>query len=288
MERNLLVTVSEDLNSLYSVRFVASFFTNKRDIRITLLYMAPRFESKDAAEHLRLHQIDTELSEIYAKKGKKALETSRGILESYDFPPHKITTRLIHKKHGMVTDIMQEAQKGSHHAVILGQRGYSIFEKALHPGLPSEFVKHEIQLPIWICRRPRRGLKNVLLCIDGSQASQKITNHVVSIAGREKDHLITLFHVTGERSQDAKEILTESRRRLLDQGIEKERMKAVTVVASDVVAAIKQEASAGAYAAVAVGRRDITKESEPDKWFIGSNSLKLIGMLEKSALWVSK
>jgi len=287
MERKLLVTVGEDLESLYGVRFVASFFQNKQDIRVTLLYVAPRFESEDEGQNVRHYEIDAELSEIYSRKGKKALEISRGILESSDFAPKQITSKLIYKKHGMVADITEEAATGNHDVIVLGQRGYSIFEKALYPVLPSEMVRLEMDFPIWICKRPRRGLKNVLLCMDGSPESHRITDHVAAFVGREERHGITLFHVS-DGSRRGAEILAAAMERLSELGIKKERMKPVIVESADVAKAINHEAKSGDYAVVAAGRRGIKKVGEPDKWVIGSNNWKLIDMLENAALWVGK
>lgn len=288
MERNLLVTVGDDPNYLYGVRFIASFFMNKKNLRLTLLYVAPRFESMDAGEDLRHHRIDQELSAIYEKMGRKALEASRDILENYGMPPDRIVAKLIHKEHGMASAIIEEARRGQYDALVLGRRGYSIFEKTLHPTLPSQLVQAKIDLPIWICRHPERGLKNVLLCVDGSEVGLAVADHVGWMTAGE-EHRIDLFHVAevgvGERIQP---IMEEIEARLIAQGVGKERIAKVFARSSDVAGAIQQEATKGAHAVVAVGRNESKSKRAARDWSLGSNSIKLIDDLYGSALWVCK
>jgi hypothetical protein len=193
MERKLLITVGDDPNSLYGVHFVSSFFRNKGDMKLTLLHIAPAFESMEVKEGLRLHEMDQILSKIYTKKGHEALEKSKGILLSQDFPGHQISTKLISKHYGMIRDVLEEAKQGHYHAIALGRRGYSIFEKALYPRISQEVMGLNIDFPFWVCRRPQKGLKNVLLCVDGSDNSLRAARHVGFMVGREEQHKITLF-----------------------------------------------------------------------------------------------
>ena len=70
MGRKLLITVGDDPDSLYGVRFVAAFFKNRRDMLLTLLHVAPHFESMDLGESLRVREMDAALSEIYSVQEK--------------------------------------------------------------------------------------------------------------------------------------------------------------------------------------------------------------------------
>lgn len=288
MEQNLLVTVGDDPNQLYGVRFVASFFTNKADIRLTLLYVAPRFESMDAGEDLHHHRIDMELSAIYERRGRKALEESQDILENYGLPRSRIVANLIHKEHGMASDIIEEATRGQYHALVLGRRGYSIFEKTLHPTLPNQLMQATIDLPIWICRRPERGLKNILLCVDESEASLSVADHVGLMTAHE-EHRIELFHVVEtDGLQQLEPILNKVEARLISHGVSERRITRVIARSSDVAGTIDRQASQGAYAVVAIGQNVPTKERSSRDWVFGSNSMKLIDTLHRASLWVCK
>lgn len=289
MEKRLLVTVGDDPDSLYGVRFVSSFFRVKEDISLTLLHVAPRFEAMDEKEYMLVHEIDLMLCEIYEKKGREALDKSRAMLLHQDFPSRLISTRLIQKRHGMITDIRDEAVRGNCNAIVLGRRGYSVFEKVFHPGLSEDVL--DLDFPLWICRRPERGLKNVLLCVDGSQWSPRACRHVGLMLEKEVDHAITLFYVDeGRGRKDFKEsVLEPARAELMECGVSGERIGSLVSSESDVVKAIRREAEGGGYAVVALGRRGFKAEGElVSGRFMGSISLELCQRLEKASLWIGK
>jgi hypothetical protein len=288
MERNLLITVGDDPDSLYGVRFVSSFFKNRKDMKLTLLHVAPHFESMDSKETLRVHEMDRLLFDIYAKKGQQALEASTRILLNDDFSGHQIKTKLIHRHHGMMGDMIEEARLGGHHAVVLGRRGYSIFEKVLHPWLSEASMDTDIEFPFWICRRPVRGLKHVMICVDGSESSLRMLEHVAFMVVRENQHRITLLHVNDGSRPGAHPLFEDAHRKLMEGGIGPDRIETTVVDGVNVAGAIQAEASKGSYAVVAVGRRGIRNERALPTPFMGSTSLELLRNLENSTLWVSR
>jgi nucleotide-binding universal stress UspA family protein len=288
MERNLLITVGDDPDSLYGVRFVSTFFRNKRDMKLTLLHVAPKFESLDAQEALRVHEMDRALSEIYTRKGQAAIERSIQILRNEDFASHQIRSRLIPRHYGMIGDLVEEAKQGNYDAVVLGRRGYSILEKVFHPWFSEATMDLELDFPLWICKRPERGLRNVLLCIDGSEPASKMAEHVGFMVGKEEQHGITLLHVDDGSRQDIEVWLDSARRRLADGGVQEERIKTLVVSGHDAARVIREESSKGAFAVVAVGRRGLGYAERSEKPFMGSQSLELLNLLDKSALWVSR
>lgn len=288
MERKLLITVGDDPDSLYGVRFVSTFFRNKRDMKLTLLHVAPQFESLDAQEALRVHEMDRALSEIYARKGQAAIERSKEILRNEDFASHQISSRLIPKHYGMIGDLIQEARQDNYDAVVLGRRGYSILEKVFHPWFSEATMDLDLDFPLWICKRPERGLRNVLLCIDGSEPASKMAEHVGFMVGKEEQHGITLLHVDGGSRQDIEGLLHNARRKLEAGGVQEKRIKTLVVSGHDVAKVIRKEASKGAFAVVAVGRRGTGYGEGPDRPFMGSQSLELLNILDKSTLWVSR
>ena len=286
MERRFLITVGDDPNSLYGAHFVSSFFRNMGDMKLTLLHIAPAFESMEAKEGLRLHEMDQILSKIYAKKGQEALEMSKRILLSQDFPSHQINTKLITKHYGMIRDILEEASQGHYHAIVLGRRGYSIFEKALYPRLSQEVMDLNIDFPFWVCRRPQRGLKNVLLCVDGSDCSLRAARHVGFMVGREEQHKITLLFVDDGSRKDVEVTFGKARQELANYSIKDASVGTLIVEGSEVAKIIRKESSTGSYAVVSVGRHGVGNDSAPEKRFMGTKSLELIETLERAALWV--
>jgi hypothetical protein len=286
MERKLLITVGDDPNSLYGAHFVSSFFRNKGDMKLTLLHIAPAFESMEVKEGLRLHEMDQILSKIYTKKGHEALEKSKGILLSQDFPGHQISTKLISKHYGMIRDVLEESKQGHYHAIALGRRGYSIFEKALYPRISQEVMGLNIDFPFWVCRRPQKGLKNVLLCVDGSDNSLRAARHVGFMVGREEQHKITLFFVDDGSSKDMEVAFRKAKQELANFSIKDASVGTQIVEGNEVAKIIRKESSTGAYAVVSVGRHGVGSESTSDGRFMGTSGLELIETLERATLWV--
>ncbi len=288
MERKLLITVGDDPDFLYGVRFVSTFFRNKRDMKLTLLHVAPQFESLDAKEALRVHEMDRALSEIYARKGQEAIERSKEILRNEDFAAHQISSRLIPRHYGMIGDLVEEAKQGDYDAVVLGRRGYSILEKVFHPWLSEATMDLDLDFPLWMCRRPERGLRNALLCIDGSEPALKMADHVGRMVGSEDRHGITVLHVDDGSRQGVEVLLDSARERLVGGGIQEKLINTLVIQGRDAARAIREEASKGAYAVVAIGRRGMGYAEGSEKPFMGSQSLELLKTLEKSTLWVGR
>ena len=222
------------------------------------------------------------------KKGQKALDASRTILLNEDFQAHQISTKLMRKRYGMIGDMIEEAIQGSFDAIVLGRRGYSIFEKVFHPWVSEAAMDLEIDFPLWVCRRPERGLKDVLVCVDGSKPALRMLEHVGLMAGDEEQHGIGLFHVDDGRGENVENVMEMARRKLLEIGVAEKRIRVRVARESHVAAAVRREAAENRYAVVAVGRRGIGRESKGRRPFMGSTSLELLQTLEKAALWVSR
>jgi nucleotide-binding universal stress UspA family protein len=288
MNRHLLLTVGDDLNSLYGVRFAGSFFKNKADTHLTLFYVAPRFEAMDARETGAQHPMDRRMAELYREKGQAALDVSLRLLCDHGFVRDNLSTKLIFKRHGTVKDIIEEGRAGMYDAVVLGRRGYTLFEGSLANSVSREMLDRDIDFPLWICRHPEMGRRNVLLCVDETEPSLRIADHVGFVLKHEDDHGITLFHVDSGEARNVDTILEQARGHLTANGIPPERIKTVVKRHNKVVKAILEEVESGAYAAVAVGRGGAQPKGMFKKWLIGSRSTNLLEILDKAALWVSK
>jgi hypothetical protein len=288
MDRHFLLTVGDDLNSLYGVRFAGCFLMNRAEVRLTLLYIAPRFEAMDPGEDVLQHQMDRRLAEVYREKGQAALDAGQKYLCDHGFSKEKLTTRLIAKRYGTVKDIVVEGQAGLYDAVILGRRGYSLFEKSFSNSVSREILDRDIDFPLWVCRRPEEGRKNVLLCVDDSEPSMRIADHVGFILSQEEEHAVTLLHVDSGEGKDVQRLIEQAKARLTENHVPHERIRTLVVRSTKVVKAILEESDKGAYAAVAVGRGGSQPKGMLQRWLMGSRSMALLEVLDKAALWVSK
>ncbi|MHC1742221.1 MAG: universal stress protein [Syntrophobacteraceae bacterium] len=288
MKHHYLITIGEDVSALHGVRFVSSFLMNKQNVDLTLLYVATSSEMAGKPAPLHPFPVEAKLTGPQAEKGKAALDSARRLLESKGFAPEAITTKLRSKHSGTVKDIAVEARKGHYDAVVLGRRGYALFERTLATSVSREMMEHRIDFPIWVCRHPEEGRRDVLLCVEDSEPCLRVADHVGFILEKEPEHSVTLLHVDETGSEHVSEIMDRARQQLLENHVDEARIREVLIRSQRVVPAILDEVERGRYAAVAVGRGGKAKKGLIEKWLIGSISMKLLEVLDKATLWVSK
>lgn len=286
MQKHILVTISDDISYLHGARFVSSFLKNKSAVKVTLFYVAPRADIAGQGQPFR-EDLDKKAAEAVRKKGEEALAASERLLCDRGFPPENITSKFTFRQFGTVKDIIREGNAGQYDAVVLGRRGYTLFESILSSSISREILERDIGFPIWVCRLPEENRRNVLLCTDGSQSSIRMADHVGFMLKDEEEQDVTVFYADTGEEGDKDVILDEACRKLKENGIPEGRIGTRVVRSTRVVKAIVDEAQRRAYAVVAVGRVGL-KKSPLKEWFVGSRTMKLLDELEKAALWVSR
>jgi len=289
VEKHLLLTVSEQQSAMHGIRFLDRFFSNKEGVKFTLFYAAPRPPLVWEGERSRQSAVQAEQQarQIEAR-GRKALEAAKKELARLGFDPENVATKLQARRFSKIMDIIHEGEDGLYDAVVLGRRGLSWLEEAFDESVTKGLLEQKVTFPIWLCRRPDLKRKNVLVCVDGSDAAHRIADHVGFILGQEKKHEVTLLYVrkASERSGERGEmILSKCKEDLLNNGLSEEMTRFKVVEAGSPAKAILKEAEQGQFAAVAVGRTG-KGQRLLEKFFLGSVSFRLFRELERSALWV--
>ena len=286
MEKHLLVTVSEQQKRLYADRFVAHFFSNRENLKITLFYTAPRpptvWEGERTLEGDAQREAQLKENEL---KGRKALEGAKRLLLQRGFSEEKINTKLQVRKFSKVMDIIQEGEEGLYDAVVLGQRGLTWLEQAFDESVTKELLRKKVGFPIWVCRKPDLERKNVLVCVDGSEASIRVADHVGFVLADQEDQAVTLMTVDRNGEWNATDIASHfdaCAKHIASNGFSEDRIRTKVVKAGNIGKAILKEAEAGRFGVVATGRTGKGKGL-----FMGSVSTALFKELEKAALWIS-
>ncbi len=284
MERHLLLTVSERPDGLFGVRFTGLFFSGAKDVKFTLLYLTPKARSMFESDHE---------SELHARKweakGRQALQAARGKFLKSGFKDEQVATKLQARRVSKVKDIIQEGTVGQYDAVVLGRRGLSWVEQVYDESVTKDMLQQTVDFPLWICRLPDLNRKNVLACVDGSEASYRMLDHVGFILEQVQHHTVTLLTVAkkGEiGDQTPEEIFAKSRAVLTDSGISAERIYRKVMDEASPGKAILKAAGEGAFAAVAVGRTGAGK-GRLKKLFVGSVSESLFRDLQGASLWLA-
>jgi len=283
MERHLLVTVSEKHDNLFGVRFLGNFFTEKEEMKLTLLYLTPkppgRFEA-DAEAELRAKKSEA--------TGRKALNEAKGELLKMGFEESQVYLKIRPSRLSKVNEIIQEGSEGKYDAVVLGRRGLSRLEQTFDESVTSALFEQEWGFPLWICRKLDSQRKNLLACVDGSDASHRMLDHVGFMLKRALDQNVTLLAVSrngnvGDKNAD--EVLMKSKEILVGDGISPERIRFKAIPEANAGKAIIKEAGTEHFAAVAVGRTGKVM-GFLKKVFVGSVSRTLFQELEGAALWL--
>jgi nucleotide-binding universal stress UspA family protein len=287
LRRHLLVTISEQEKNLHACRFVADYFTRKEDLDITLFYTAPRTSAgwdEEASPQDGVRRAAQQKE--YEIKGRQAVEAARRLLTSRGFPDSRISSKVQVRKISKVLDIIREGKQGLYDAVVLGRRGLSWLEQAFDESVTGEFLKTRVDFPVWVCRKPEPGRKNALVCVDGSDAGFRVTDHVGFMLADQEDQEITLMTVVKSLSaagDGGDALFGACRRRLETTGFPEGRTRFKLVESGNAAKAILREAEQARFGVVAVGRTGLGKGRG---LFMGSVSSTLFKELERACLWM--
>lgn len=281
MDRHLLVTVSEQKSALYGVKFVGNFFSDKKGLKITLYYTCPRAAAWDDDIH-KGNQARQEKQ--YEARGRRALEDAKQTCCRLGFEADQIAFKLESRKTSKVMDILYEGAKRRYDAVVLGRRGVSWLEEAFDESVTKGLLKETFHFPVWLCNKPEPHGKNVLVCVDGSEAAYRMTDHVGFMLEKESRQAVTLF-VAGEDLKASEKIIAEALVQLAKNGFPEQRIKTLIIPEKNAAAAILLEVKGKQYAAVAVGRRSSAQKTLKGLFF-GSVSTRLFNEMEGAGLWI--
>lgn len=285
MEKHLLITVSDEMSHLYGVRFVAGFFKQKKPFRLTLLYVAPTQPTGDwKADRPRSKaKIPAETQ----ARGQKALDRSAEILVEAGFDEAQIESKLIPKEMETVKEIVMEARRGHYDAVVLGRRGYAAFAGVFSTSISTEVLRQPLPCPLWICRNPGSERERVVLCVDDSEASVRITDHAGFML-RDEEHRVCLFHVITDRGQQTRDIIDKAAKVLEDNGVASQRIDWKITVSQNVAEAIMDECRETPASVIAMGHENEGSQGFFGSIFSGSVCSGVLKRFENGALWISK
>lgn len=290
MERHFLVTISNDANILYGVRFVCSFFNHTSAHQVTLLHicMSDNQGMARPVSQMWNNPNDTSQGQL-SVQARKSINKARELLSQHEMSIDQVMTKTCAERYGKVKDILLEGAKGRYDAIVLGRRAsYSLqwmFERPADETALAIIRDSACTTPLWICPEPMPDRKNILLCLDGSENSRRAIDHVGFILGPQEHQRITLFHAENSGSASSNEILADAEAILHGHGVGSERISRRVTKGLTVVGTILSEIDKGGYAAVAVGlhgeKLGLTKSFS----LAGSTTAKLISKIEKASLW---
>lgn len=206
---------------------------------------------------------------------------------------------------GYAKDILEYAQKERYDAIVVGRRGLSGLFKMDAGSVTTDILEQSQVIPVWLVDGEVAS-SEMLMAIDGSEASLRAVDHVSFILSGNSDVHLTLLHVTSnarnyceidleeQPNPELEEIVARGDKACIDQfyphaikkfkdaGISEDRIKIETVKGSRRAGkTILDFAQKGNYGTVIIGRRGVNKS-----FFMGSVSRYLINKISNRALWI--
>lgn len=289
MNKNFLVTVSNDYEQLTGIEFICSFFKELSEHQITLLHIC-RLDAAEMNKGL-MKMWDEPDNRVTGKPtlgARKALNKAVELLAKSEMTVDKMITKTFAERFGKVKDILNEGQSGLYDAIVLGKRAsYTLqwfFERAADETANEIIRDSALATPIWICPLPEIGRKDVLVCVDGSEGSLRGVDHAGYILSKQDQHAVTLFHVEDGSGFDEASVVSRARAILREHHIHDERISMTHAWGLNIASTITDYAEKKGFAAIAVGLEGSDK-GILKRINLGSITSKLITQAEKVSVW---
>jgi len=290
MQKHFLVTVSNDTGPPSGVAFICSFFKKISEHQVTLLHIC-RLDHDNSGNALTEMWMAPEesIQGKVAKGAQKAIRKASLLLSDSKMSIDQMITKTVPERYGKVKDILAEGENGLYDAIILGKRAsYALQWMIERPAdeIAQAMIKDRTLLsPLWVCPEPELNRKNVLLCVDGSENSCRVVDHVGYVLSLQDQHTITLFHVNRGTGPDPEELFDRAEAILREHKIADERISRETSWGMSVPGTILSKVEAGKYAVVAVGLHGLQQTLLKEYRLDGETTAKLIQKIEKASLW---
>ncbi|BDD86779.1 hypothetical protein [Desulfofustis limnaeus] len=291
LSKHLLVTVSNDVEHLYGVQFICSFFRAMSAFQVTLFHIC-RLDAPDMkAELLKMWEGPSDGVHGRLSVGaRRSLDCAVRMLGDRQMRVGQMITKTVDERCGKVRDILAEGSRGLYDAVVLGRRAsYTLQWLVERPAeeTPLALIRdHRFTVPLWICPKVESNRRGVLLGLDDSPDALRTADHVGYILADQAHQPITLLQVTSVPGNGGvAEIFERAAGVLHRHGIGDERIQRRTVWGLSVAGTILGEADKSGAAVVAVGLGGSGSTAGAGFRFSGGTTARLIAKNETVSLW---
>ena len=272
MDKHFLITVSDQVSALYGARFIGDFFSDKNNIKVTLFFSSPKIE------------LASDLEKALQAKGEEALEQAGAILKEKGFPKKNIVYKSKFSMISTVSDIIQEADKGTYDAVVLGRSGIRILEQAVDESVSAKLFNEKPTVPLWLCNTAEGVGKDVLLYLDGSPASIQMAHHVGAVLAESNSHDIDLLAPESVFLEDS--LMDEYIQILSRNNLDVNRIRTRLPVSGNPAHRILKLTERKAYAAVALGKAGSNSDDLLYRLSKGPVCSVLLKEMKHASLWL--
>ncbi|MBW1835417.1 MAG: universal stress protein [Deltaproteobacteria bacterium] len=308
MTKNITIPIDGSKNSLRSLDYLELMFGLKHDLKVLICYILPALplifdndKAMNKTERQRLRAIEKKNIDV----AERILTQAKTIMTEKGFPEDQIQT-IYHKRRRSVTiDVCHYADRDKADTILLTRRGRTEVKDFFMGEVSQNIVEYCQALPVWILGGAIRS-KKVLIGVDSSENALRAVEHAgFMLSGT--DCQVTIFHTIrsigrfiplevlnevpeieelwrNKAGQEITSYIEASKAILLEAGLAEDQIS-ISVVDGSRSAAndIFDEANAGDYGTIVIGRRGISMIKE---FFMGSVSSKVLRGSDKFAVWI--
>ncbi len=288
MQKKVLLAVDNTRPSRRALDYVRQLSSAISDLHYVLFHIQPMISLFLQEEARKSSLARTQLDKVLTKNKEvaaKLLDDYRSGLEQHGIEPDRIECVTKTRNLGYAKDIIELAQKEQYDAVVVGRRGISGLQKMYSGSVTTDILEQSQVIPVWLVDGEVPS-GEMLMAIDGSEASLRAVDHVSFILSHRPDVRLTLLHVSSnarnyceidleeQPNPELEDIVARGDKACIDQfyphamkkfedvGIPKEQIRIETVQGSRRIGkSIMDFAQNGNYSTVIVGRRGV---NEPD------------------------
>lgn len=308
MQKKILLAVDNTRPSRRTLDYALEQSTVIEELHYVLFHIQPMIslflQDEARKSSLARNQLDKVVKKNH-EVADKLLGDYRRQMEQHGIAPERIECTTNTRKFGYAKDIIEKAQKEQYDAIVVGRRGISGLQKMYSGSVTTDILEQSQVIPVWLVDGQVPS-GDILVAIDGSEASLRAVDHVSFILSHKPDARLTLLHVTSnardyceidldeQPNPELEDIVARGDKACIDQfyphamkkfeaaGLSKEHVRIETVKGSRRIGkTILDFAQKGNYSTVVVGRRGIDKS-----FFMGSASRYMINKISNGALWV--
>jgi nucleotide-binding universal stress UspA family protein len=220
---------------------------------------------------------------------RQFLDKARRVLLHEGFQEKDVAVMFRKRRSGIARDIIKEARRG-YNAVVVGRKGMGAVKNLVLGSVATKLLEKVTFTPLFLIGKGATPQK-FLIGLDGSENSLKTVDYVGSMLDGSDMEALLVHVIRGDatakiraRQDTFVSVFEKAKAKLIDYGFrpDKVRSKIITGARSR-AGALVDEAKAGGYESIVVGRRGMSRVRE---FFMGRVSNKVIQLSKGLAVWV--
>lgn len=308
MKKKILVSVDDSQHSTNALRYAARASAFVPNLHYALFHVQPMISLFLQDEAQKSMKTKIELEKLLKKNDESAhrlLQNFKNEMVRMGISEDRIEIATGLRKVGLAKDILEYSQDNQYDAIVIGRRGLTRVQEMFAGSASANIIEHSQVIPVWLVDGNPAG-NEVMVAVDGSEASLRAIDHVSFLLSGNTDIRLTLMHVTSRArdyceinfdetpSDELEEIVARGDKACIERfyaqalqkfknsGFSEDQLETATINKTGNTGRIILEAAEkGNYGTLVIGRKGVDKA-----FFMGSVSRTIISRVSDRAVWL--